>query len=84
MFLKKGFIKIIILIALCLVINETTEAAGPPGFPGQGGGGSGPPCWPTPCVPIDGGIVLLLAAGLAYGAKKAYDNYKKEEAIKSE
>lgn len=27
-------------------------------------------------VPIDGGISLLLAAGLGYGAKKARDAYK--------
>ncbi len=27
-------------------------------------------------VPIDGGIGLLLAAGLGYGAKKARDAYK--------
>ncbi|MEY3677890.1 MAG: hypothetical protein RI924_31 [Bacteroidota bacterium] len=27
-------------------------------------------------VPIDGGISLLLAAGLGYGAKKARDVYK--------
>ena len=34
------------------------------------GGGTGPPCWPPPCIPIDGGITFLMAAGVAYGAKK--------------
>ena len=37
-------------------------------------------CADPPCaipVPIDGGISLLIAAGVAYGSKKAYDNKKK-------
>ena len=29
-----------------------------------------------PNVPIDGGLSVLLAAGAAYGAKKAYDKRK--------
>lgn len=35
------------------------------------GGGAG--CWPPPCVPIDGGVGFLLAAGLAFGGKKLFD-----------
>ena len=45
------------------------------------------PCDPTPncndnpfgcpCVPIDGGVSFLIAAGVAYGGKKAFDVYKK-------
>jgi hypothetical protein len=31
---------------------------------------------PTDGVPIDGGLSLLLAAGLGYGAKKMYDSQK--------
>lgn len=33
------------------------------------GGGGGPPggCFIPPCIPIDGGISGLVAAGLAYG-----------------
>ena len=30
-------------------------------------------------VPIDGGVSLLVAAGVAYGAKKAYDKRKKDQ-----
>jgi hypothetical protein len=30
-------------------------------------------------LPIDGGLSLLLAAGIGYGAKKAYDAKKKQE-----
>ncbi|MCO5238258.1 MAG: hypothetical protein M9933_18535 [Chitinophagaceae bacterium] len=30
-------------------------------------------------IPLDGGLSLLVAAGIAYGAKKAYDKRKKEK-----
>lgn len=30
-------------------------------------------------VPFDGGLSLLIGAGIAYGAKKAYDKRKKEK-----
>lgn len=30
-------------------------------------------------IPIDGGLSMLVAAGIAYGAKKAYDKRKKEK-----
>jgi hypothetical protein len=37
-----------------------------------------PPCWPPPCtIPLDGGISLLIAAGVALGGKKLYDFRKK-------
>ncbi len=29
-------------------------------------------------IPLDGGLSVLVAAGIAYGAKKAYDKRKKE------
>lgn len=35
---------------------------------------------PDCCVPIDGGLSLLLAAGIGLGAKKAYD--RKKAAVK--
>ncbi|HRF81365.1 MAG TPA: hypothetical protein PL070_14910 [Flavobacteriales bacterium] len=38
----------------------------------QGVGGP-PACWPPPCIPIDGGISLLVAAGTLLGGKKALD-----------
>lgn len=43
--------------------------------PGGGGPTSGgtPTCWPPPCVPIDGGISILMMAGIAIEAKKMYD-----------
>lgn len=55
------------------MVANPVLAAGPPGPPG---GGGDPPCWPPPCVPIDGGIGFLLAAGLAYGAKKTHEIFR--------
>lgn len=52
----------------------------PPGGPPPGGsvpGGTGPPCWDPDCVPIDGGIGFLIAAGAVLGAKKVKD-YRKQ------
>lgn len=47
--------------------------------PGPPAGG-GPPCGPPfgPVCPIDGGVSLLIAAGLALGGKKAYDVGRKK------
>jgi len=46
--------------------------------PGGGGPSGGDPgdcndCPPTGAVPLDGGLTLLAAAGIAYGTKKAHD-----------
>ncbi len=42
----------------------------------QPGPGPGPPCWPPPCIPIDGGLSLLIGAGARLGGKKALDARK--------
>lgn len=50
----------------------------PPGGPPPGGPtGGGPPCWDPECVPIDGGLGFLIAAGAVLGVKKIRD-YKKQ------
>jgi hypothetical protein len=41
----------------------------------------GPACWPPPCIPIDGGISLLIAAGAIYGGKKLYSKQKKQKSL---
>ena len=64
--------------ATLVIASNSLAASGPPPPPGGGGGGSDPPCWPPPCIPIDGGIGFLLAAGLAYGGKKALDRSGKK------
>ncbi|HEX8315322.1 MAG TPA: hypothetical protein VF609_10025 [Flavisolibacter sp.] len=40
-------------------------------------GQTDPPTEPVD-VPIDGGLSLLLAAGIGYGVKKGYANHKKK------
>lgn len=37
-----------------------------------------PPPRPDPNIPIDGGIGFLIAAGIGYGAKKAFGSRKKK------
>jgi len=61
-------------LLLFFVIIGLASYSAPPPPPG-----TGPGCWPPPCVPIDGGITLLMAAGAAYGAKKIYDSKKKAD-----
>lgn len=67
------------LFIICLVVFSATMClAGPPPPPPSGGS---PTCWPPPCVPIDGGISLLIAAGAIYGGKKLYNNRKEKDSI---
>ena len=63
--LKQFIFTLIFLIALSIVNNAFA--------------GGGPPGWPPPCVPIDGGISFLLFAGAIYGGKKVYDISKKTD-----
>lgn len=68
--------RIILLTIFLLAFAGVSDvlALGPPGPPT-----GPPPCWPPPCViPLDGGISLLIAAGIAYGGKKVYDSRKKD------
>ena len=74
--LRKVIFACFFIASINVFFLDNLFAAGPPGPPG---GGGDPPCWPSPCVPIDGGIGFLLAAGLAYGSKKAFDAYKKKK-----
>jgi hypothetical protein len=65
---------VIALLLPCIIC--TTALAWKPygsgyGNHGSPGGGNS--------VPIDGGITLLLAAGLGLGAKKLYDRKKKKD-----
>lgn len=64
------------LLFIAIMGSNSLIAGGPPGPPG---GSGGPPCWPPPCVPIDGGISFLILAGLAYGGKKAFDISKEQK-----
>ncbi len=58
------------LVALFFSLSMAALADGPPpppGNPSSGGGGGGPVG-----APIDGGLGILLAMGVAYGARKLY------------
>ena len=44
-------------------------------------------CGDDPCdpdIPIDGGVSLLIAAGVAYGGKKIADSRKAKKELKTE
>jgi hypothetical protein len=64
-----------LLISLLVILAGVTIAqvsfAQPPSPPPSGGnGGSNTPMGGA--APIDGGVVILIAAGVGYGAKKIY------------
>lgn len=65
--------KFILTLSLVLIGSQVLLSAPPPPP------GGSPGCWPPPCVPIDGGISILIAAGAAYGAKKLVDARKKNQ-----
>ena len=33
------------------------------------GGGAAPPCWPPPCIPVDGGISIFTFISILLGYK---------------
>ena len=70
--LRKMMKKVITLMSLALALGFSQELKAQPPDPG---GGQGDP----PTIPIDGGLSLLLAAGVAYGGKKVYEMNKKED-----
>ncbi len=60
----------IVLVLVCIVVITSIGIAQPPAGPPPGGGTGGtPPCWAPECVPIDGGLSFLLAAGALLGFK---------------
>jgi hypothetical protein len=63
-----------ISLILTLYFSVGTLALYAPPSPPAGGGT--PACWPPPCIPVDGGIGILLVAGAALGAKEAYRKFK--------
>lgn len=70
----KGTVLTLIVLALPLFFDYLM--AQPPGGPPPGGGpttGSPPPdCWTPDCIPVDGGLGFLIAAGAALGGRKIY------------
>jgi hypothetical protein len=57
--MMKSF-KILLLFIFVLLIQNNFAQPGP---------GGGPPCWPPPCIPIDGGISIFIAIAAFAGYK---------------
>ncbi len=68
-------LKTTLVLSLILLSSQALLSAPPPPPSGS------PGCWPPPCVPIDGGITFLIAAGAAYGTKKLVDAKKKNKSL---
>lgn len=60
--IRTGILRQTLLLASLILISGSVLAQGPP-----------PPPTPSPAVPIDGGLGILLAAGIALGGKKVWD-----------
>ena len=78
----KKTIKFIFSTFTLMLLPIMTILADPPGPPGPGGspiGGGGVPVG----APIDSGVFVLLALGVAYGALKLYqNNFNKQRILK--
>jgi len=74
--MKRNSLIISILVALAFLLPAKTNAMGLLRFESDHKSSDNR-------VPIDGGIVVLLAAGIGYGAKKVMDKRKKANADKS-
>ncbi len=67
--MKNKVLPIILLAIFVMAVTLVSAQILPPPPPPPGGGGGVPG---SPQTPIDGGVFLLIASGLAYGAKKLY------------
>ena len=74
---KKLSLTFLLITSLTIVFAQDPPPVEPP--PGEGEDVGGPQ---GGGVPVDAGLSFLLASGVAYGAKKAYD-YRKNK-VKSE
>lgn len=65
--------RMLFVFAFC-VAAVFVKAQGDPGDPFGGDPGG----TPSTAVPLDGGLSLLLGAGVAYGVKKGFDSRKRK------
>ena len=73
-------LKLLLIFYALIALPYLSESAvpNPPGGGGPGGGG-------VPVgAPIDGGMGILLALGLAYGGKKLYSIRKEKDKLETE
>lgn len=69
----KSFIKAPAIILAFICISFASQA--------QPGGGGPDPDPPVNGVPLDGGFGILVAAGIAYAAKRKHDSRIKEKVV---
>ena len=87
-------VSFLMVLLLQVQLNTAFAQPGPPDNPGPPnpppGGNPNPGCppdcpggnnCPPRCVPIDGGLSLLIAAGIGIGAKKAYDRRRRRSEV---
>ncbi len=70
--MKNKFLSKLLLVAFFVTLGSVTFAQPPAGPPPGGSVTSGntPPCWDPQCVPVDGGLGFLIAAGALFGIRK--------------
>jgi hypothetical protein len=69
---KKALLATFALLTSFLLTDLMAGPVSPP----TGGGPGNPGCAIPPCVPIDGGLSILIVAGAALGGKKLHDHLK--------
>lgn len=67
--MKQSLIKKLVLFFLVISIGTTSQAQTAPGFGDDVDDNSGSGTQ-LPAIPLDGGLTFLVAAGVAYGAKR--------------
>lgn len=74
---KTTFVLVFIFIAMHAKGMGAPAVAGAPPA-GAPPAGNGTPCWAPPCIPIDGGITILLAGALIFGTHKIIRSSKED------
>jgi hypothetical protein len=72
--MKKYIYCSLIALFVCLSMSVLADGPGPPPPPGDPSGSGGPVG-----APIDGGLGILLAMGVAYGGRKYYRAQKSKK-----
>ena len=75
---SRSLLSKICIVSTFMCLPLFTLAQGGPGDPGDDPDRDGTP------IPFDGGLSLLVGAGVAYGIKKANDKRKKNRAAESD
>ena len=67
---NKAFI-FLFVVFIVLVSVQTAHAQPPPPPPADT-----PPCWPPPCVPVNGGLIYAVGAAMIFGGLMIYRNLR--------